>query len=108
MGKWLFRHIKFTSKDVENSKIIAINGVAKLYGMTGFRIGWVVAQRKLVEIMTNIQSQTTTCVSPVMQAAAEGALTGIQSNVEALRLSDAEQPGHPDAGVALIYRCALL
>jgi aspartate aminotransferase len=37
--------------------------------------------------MTNIQSQTTTCVSPVMQAAAEGALTGIQSNVEALRLT---------------------
>ena len=54
--------------------------------MTGFRIGWVVANRKLVEIMTNVQSQTTTCVSPVMQAAAEGALTGIQSNVEALRL----------------------
>jgi aspartate aminotransferase len=60
--------------------------VAKLYGMTGFRIGWVVANRKLVEVMTNIQSQTTTCVSPVMQAAAEGALTGVQSNVEALRL----------------------
>jgi aspartate aminotransferase len=78
---------QYTSKDVENSKIVAINGVAKLYGMTGFRIGWVVAQRKLVEILTNIQSQTTTCVSPVMQAAAEGALTGIQSNVEALRLS---------------------
>jgi aspartate aminotransferase len=37
--------------------------------------------------MINIQSQTTTCVSPVMQAAAEGALTGIQSNVEALRLT---------------------
>jgi aspartate aminotransferase len=55
--------------------------------MTGFRIGWVVAPRKLVEILTNIQSQTTTCVSPVLQAAAEGALTGIQSNVEALRLT---------------------
>ena len=78
---------RYTNKDLENSKIIAINGVAKLYGMTGFRIGWVVAPRKLVEILTNIQSQTTTCVSPVMQAAAEGALTGIQSNVEALRLS---------------------
>ena len=87
MAKWRFRPIKFTNKDVENSKIIAVNGVAKLYGMTGFRIGWVVAPRKLVEIMTNIQSQTTTCVSPVMQAAAEGALTGMQSNVEALRLT---------------------
>jgi aspartate aminotransferase len=54
--------------------------------MTGFRIGWVVASKRLVEIMTNIQSQTTTCVSPVMQAAAEGALNGMQSVVESLRL----------------------
>jgi aspartate aminotransferase len=78
---------KFTDRDIENSKIVAVNGVAKLYGMTGFRIGWVIAPKRLVEIMTNIQSQTTTCVSPVMQAAAEGALTGIQANVEALRLT---------------------
>jgi aspartate aminotransferase len=86
-GKVAVPAYKYTNKDVENSRIVAINGVAKLYGMTGFRIGWVVAQKNLVEILTNIQSQTTTCVSPVLQAAAEGALTGIQSNVEALRLS---------------------
>jgi aspartate aminotransferase len=86
-GKVAVPAYRFSNKDVENSKIVAVNGVAKLYGMTGFRIGWAVAHRKLVEVMTNIQSQTTTCVSPVMQAAAEGALTGIQSNVEALRLT---------------------
>lgn len=86
-GKAAVPAYKFSSKDIENTKIVAVNGVAKLYGMTGFRIGWVVAPKRLVEIMTNIQSQTTTCVSPVMQAAAEGALTGIQSNVEALRLT---------------------
>ena len=86
-GKAAVPAYKLSNKDVENSKIVAVNGVAKLYGMTGFRIGWVVAHKKLVEVMTNIQSQTTTCVSPVMQAAAEGALTGIQSNVEALRLT---------------------
>ena len=78
---------KFTDKDAENTKVIVVNGVAKLYGMTGFRIGWVVAPRRMVEVMTNVQSQTTTCVSPVMQAAAEGALTGMQSIVESLRLS---------------------
>jgi aspartate aminotransferase len=77
---------RFTKKDVESSKVLVVNGVAKLYGMTGFRIGWVVASKRLVEIMTNIQSQTTTCVSPVMQAAAEGALNGMQSVVESLRL----------------------
>ncbi len=78
---------KYTKRDVENSMIILVNGVAKLYGMTGFRVGWAIAPRKLVAIMTNVQSQTTTCVSPVLQAAAEGALTGMQSMVESLRLS---------------------
>ncbi len=86
-GKVAAPACKYTQKDVENSKVILVNGVAKLYGMTGFRVGWVVAPKKLVAIMTNVQSQTTTCVSPVMQAAAEGALTGMQSMVESLRLS---------------------
>jgi aspartate aminotransferase len=86
-GKVASPAYQYSTKDIENTKIIAVNGVAKLYGMTGFRIGWAIAPKKLVEIMTNIQSQTTTCVSPVMQAAAEGALTGVQSNVEELRLT---------------------
>ena len=76
----------FTKKDVENSHVIVVNGVAKLYGMTGFRVGWVVAPRELVKVMTNVLAQTTSCVSPVAQAAAEGALNGLQSVVEALRL----------------------
>lgn len=76
----------FTKKDIEDSHIIVVNGVAKLYGMTGFRIGWVVAPRALIKVMTNIIAQTTSCVSPIAQAAAEGALNGLQSVVEALRL----------------------
>lgn len=76
----------FTDRDIENSHIIVVNGVAKLYGMTGFRIGWVVAPRQLVSVMTNVLAQTTSCVSPIAQAAAEGALNGLQSVVEALRL----------------------
>ena len=76
----------FTQKDVEDSHIIAVNGVAKLYGMTGFRIGWVVAPRQLVKVMTNVLAQTTSCVSPIAQSAAEGALNGLQSVVDALRL----------------------
>lgn len=78
---------RFTNQDLESSMIIVVNGVSKLYGMTGFRIGWVVAPRKLVEIMYNVQAQTTSCTSVVLQAAAEGALTGMQSVVENLRLS---------------------
>ncbi len=77
---------QFTRSDIESSRVVVVNGVAKLYGMTGFRIGWVIAPRELVRVMTNVTVQITSGVSPVSQAAAEGALTGLQSVVEALRL----------------------
>ena len=76
----------FTRKAVDDSHIIAVNGVAKLYGMTGFRIGWSIAPRDLTRVMNNVLAQTTSCVSPVAQVAAEGALNSRQSIVEALRL----------------------
>lgn len=78
---------KFTEKDIENTRVIVVNGVSKLYGMTGFRIGWVIAPRKLVEIMTNVQGQMTSNPAIVLQSAAEGALTGQQGLVENLRLT---------------------
>ena len=77
---------EFTNKDIESSMIIVVNGVSKLYGMTGFRVGWVIASQKLIEVMNNVQAQTASCTSVVLQAAAEGALTGMQSVVESLRL----------------------
>lgn len=77
----------FTQRDIESTHVIVLNGVSKLYGMTGFRIGWVIANRRLVEVMTNVQAQTTSCTSVVLQAAAEGALTGLQSVTESLRLT---------------------
>jgi aspartate aminotransferase len=78
---------QFTQKDIESTKVIVTNGVSKLYGMTGFRIGWVIANRRLVEVMTNVQAQMTSNPATILQAAAEGALNGIQSYVESLRLT---------------------
>ena len=78
---------KFTTKDLESSKIVVVNGISKLYGMTGFRIGWCVAPKPIVEVMTNVQVQTTSCTSVVLQAAAEGALNGLQGLVESLRMT---------------------
>lgn len=77
----------YTEKDIENSKIIVVNGVSKAYGMTGFRIGWTVASRRLVEVMTNVQANMTSHASVVSQSAAEGALTGVQSVIESLRVT---------------------
>ncbi|MFQ5805291.1 MAG: pyridoxal phosphate-dependent aminotransferase [Phycisphaerae bacterium] len=69
----------------ENSKLIVVNGVSKQYAMTGFRIGWAIANKKLIEVMTNIQGHQTSGPSALLQHAAVGAITGIQSSVEALR-----------------------
>ena len=78
---------QFTKNDIESTKVITINGISKLYGMTGFRIGWLVAPKHLIYVATNVLSQTTSCTSILLQSAAEGALTGLQSAVEALRLT---------------------
>lgn len=78
---------KYTRNDIETTHVIVVNGVSKLYGMTGFRIGWAIASRELVRVMSNVQSQITSCTSIVLQAAAEGALTGLQSHVETLRMT---------------------
>ncbi|MGA3288131.1 MAG: pyridoxal phosphate-dependent aminotransferase [Bacteroidota bacterium] len=83
-GKKIAPVYNFTKKDIESTNVIVINGVSKTYGMTGFRVGWVVANRKLVKVMTNIQGQITTCNSPICQVAAEAALNDDQSGVDTL------------------------
>jgi len=72
---------QFSDKEIDTSHIVVINGISKSYGMTGFRIGWAVASRYLIRVMTNIQSQTTSGASILLQDAAFGALTGSQENV---------------------------
>jgi aspartate aminotransferase len=75
----------YAKKLDENSKLIIINGVSKQYAMTGFRIGWAVANKKLIEAMSNIQGHQTSGPSVLLQKAAVAAINGIQSGVEALR-----------------------
>jgi aspartate aminotransferase len=77
----------YAKDSTENSKLIVINGVSKQYAMTGFRIGWAVANKKLIEVMTNIQAHQTSGPSALLQKAAVGALMGIQSSVENLRVT---------------------
>ena len=76
---------KYAKQLDEKSKLVIVNGVSKAYAMTGFRIGWTVASRKIINAMTNLQAQTTSCASGLLQAAAIGALNGVQTGVESLR-----------------------
>lgn len=78
---------KYSKEDINDSHVIVINGVSKLFAMTGFRVGWTIANRKITEAMINVQAQNSSCTSVVVQSAAVGALTGVQSGIESLRLT---------------------
>lgn len=78
---------QFSHDDPATSKLVIVNGVSKLYGMTGFRIGWAVANPRVISGMATIAAQTVSCTSVVTQAAAVGALTGDQSEARQLRLT---------------------
>jgi aspartate/methionine/tyrosine aminotransferase len=55
---------------------IIINGVAKTYAMTGWRVGWMIGPKDVIKAATNLQSHLTSNVSNVAQRAAIAALTG--------------------------------
>jgi len=86
-GKKQINCYKYAKDLTENCKIIVTNSVSKQYAMTGFRIGWAIANKKLIEVMTNIQGHQTAGPAGLLQKAAIGAINGIQSSVESLRLT---------------------
>jgi len=55
---------------------IILNGVAKTYAMTGWRVGWMIGPKDVIKAATNLQSHLTSNVSNVSQRAANAALTG--------------------------------
>ncbi len=69
------------------SKLVVVQGVSKMYAMTGFRIGWAIANAEVIEAMTNIQGHQTSGPVTVSQWAAIGALSGVQTSIETLRLT---------------------
>jgi aspartate aminotransferase len=59
-------------------RTLIVNGVSKSYAMTGWRIGWGIAPKRLIDAMVAVQGQITSGASSVSQAAALAALTGDQ------------------------------
>lgn len=64
---------------------IAVNGVAKSYGMTGWRVGWMLGPQDVISAAAAFQSHLTSNVNNVAQKAALEALTGPQDSVEHMR-----------------------
>lgn len=66
-------------------RTILVNGVAKTYAMTGWRLGWMVAPADIVKGASNLQSHLTSNVNNIAQRAAIAALTGPQEPIEEMR-----------------------
>ncbi len=68
-------------------RTILVNGVAKSYAMTGWRLGWMVGPQDAIKAASNLQSHLSSNVSNISQRAALEALTGPQDAVERMRLA---------------------
>ncbi len=66
-------------------RCIVVNGVAKTYAMTGWRVGWLIAPPDITKAATNLQSHATSNVANVSQAAALAAVSGDLSAVATMR-----------------------
>jgi aspartate/methionine/tyrosine aminotransferase len=64
---------------------VVVNGVAKTYAMTGWRVGWLIGPPDVVAAAGNLQSHATSNVSNVAQAAALAAVSGDLSAVAQMR-----------------------
>jgi aspartate aminotransferase len=66
---------------------VVLNGVAKTYAMTGWRVGWMVGPTDVVKAATNLQSHSTSNVANVSQRAALAAVSGDLTAVEEMKLA---------------------
>jgi len=64
---------------------ILVNGVAKTYAMTGWRVGWMVGPKDAIKVAANLQSHLSSNVNNIAQRAAVAALTGSQAEAEGFR-----------------------
>ena len=68
-------------------KCIVVNGVAKTYAMTGWRVGWMIGPNDIVKAATNLQSHATSNVANVSQIAALAAVSGDLKAVEDMKVA---------------------
>ncbi|CAB5041870.1 unannotated protein [freshwater metagenome] len=66
---------------------IVVNGVAKTYAMTGWRVGWLIGPADIVKGATNLQSHATSNVANISQIAALAAVTGDLSAVHEMKVA---------------------
>ncbi|MEI8051077.1 MAG: pyridoxal phosphate-dependent aminotransferase [Actinomycetes bacterium] len=90
-------------------RFIVVNGVAKTYAMTGWRVGWMIGPEDVIAAATNLQSQITSNVSNVPQRAAIAAVSGDLDAVAEMRTAFDRRRRAMHAGLNAIdgITCAL-
>ncbi|MEL6892990.1 MAG: pyridoxal phosphate-dependent aminotransferase [Actinomycetota bacterium] len=85
----VFGETKFSSMPVEvpdlAEQCLIVNGVAKTYAMTGWRVGWMIGPNDIIKPSTSFQSHATSNVSNVAQRAAIAAVSGSLDDVVMMR-----------------------
>lgn len=83
-GDHKFTSIATVVPEVADQTLI-LNGVAKTYAMTGWRVGWMIGPKDIMKAAINFQSHTTSNISNVSQVAALAAVSGDLSAVHMMR-----------------------
>ncbi len=80
------KHVSIASfgEEIKDLTII-INGVSKTYAMTGWRIGYSVANKEVTKVMANLQSHASSNPNSIAQAATVAALSGGYEEIEAMK-----------------------
>ncbi|GAB4099364.1 pyridoxal phosphate-dependent aminotransferase [Sinomonas halotolerans] len=68
-------------------KVVILNGVAKTYAMTGWRVGWMIGPSDVIKAATNLQSHATSNVANVSQIAALAAVSGPLDAVDEMKVA---------------------
>ncbi len=62
-------------------RCVLVNGVSKAYAMTGWRIGYAVGPKLIIDAMKKVQTESSSCASSISQAGAQAALNGPQDSL---------------------------
>jgi aspartate aminotransferase len=90
----IYEHLTYGSNEFSSiavevpelaDRCVVLNGVAKTYAMTGWRVGWMIGPTDVIKAATNLQSHSTSNVANVAQRAALAAVSGPLDDVVAMR-----------------------
>lgn len=88
-GKLVYNETTFTSvlklASIKNQKLIVVDGVSKAYAMTGWRIGWVLADEQIIAQLGNVLDHITSNPTAVSQYAALAAVNGDNTSVNQMK-----------------------